>query len=183
VAVPDFVIVFTSTDARPTKAGPDAMPQAPETPRGSGVTVLLRGAAVTVLLGLGAAAVGGLVSGSPAALGALVGTLLVVTVATGGALLVNAVAGVLPTASLLVALLTYLLQLLLVLVGFLALERSGLLGSTLDRAWVGGAAIGAVLVWLATQVALAVGARIPAFDPPAAGAPGATAGRPEGGER
>lgn len=159
------------------------MLEALRTIRGSGVTLLLRGAAVTLVLGLLLAVVGGLTAGRPAAWGALLGTLLIVVVATGGSLVVNAVAGVLPTASLLVALLTYTLQLLVVLLALTALERSGLLASSLDRAWVGGAAIAAVLVWLATQVMLALGARIPAYDLPPVPSDRGVREPVEGGER
>jgi ATP synthase protein I len=147
------------------------MLQALRTTRESGVALLLQGAAITAVLGAATALVGALVAGRPAATGALVGTALVVLVATGGTLVVNAVAGVLPSASLLVALLTYLLQLVLLLLGFVALERSGMLGDTLDRSWVGGAAIGATLVWLATQVAMSAGTRIPTYDLAAQGRP------------
>ncbi|QZY30189.1 hypothetical protein [Nocardioides coralli] len=161
------------------------------TTRESGVAVLLRGAAVTLVLGLLAAVVGGLTVGAPAAWGAVCGTALVVLVAAGGALVVNAVAGVLPSASMLVALLTYTLQLLLVLLALLGLERSGLLETTLDRTWVGGAVIGGVLVWLGTQVALATGTRIPAYDltsddpsaSPSGSPSGATPEGPKGGDR
>ncbi len=132
--------------------------------RVSGVTLLLRSSAATLVLGGVLALVGAVVAGSAAAWGALVGTGLVVLVCAGGSLLVNAVAGILPSASLLVALLTYTLQVLLLLVAFLALERSGLLGGALDRIWVGGAAIAATLQWLVAQVALTLRSRIPAFD-------------------
>lgn len=147
--------------------------------RDSGVAVLLGGLAVTVVLGLLVAVVAGLVSGAPAAWGALVGALVVAAVCVGGSLLVNAVAGLMPAASLLVALLTYTLQVLVLLMVFVGLERSGLLGSDLDREWLGGTAIAATLVWLVAQVVLTIRRRIPAFDLPAAGRPQGV----EGGER
>jgi ATP synthase protein I len=155
--------------------------------RDSGVAVLLGGLAVTVGLGVLTAVVAGLASGAPAAGGVVVGVLVVALVCVGGSLLVNAVAGVLPAASLLVALLTYTLQVMVLLLVFVALERSDLLGEQLDREWLGGAAIGATLAWLVTQVVLTFRRRIPVFDLPADAASGpATAGRPhgaEGGER
>lgn len=130
----------------------------------SGVTLLLLGAAVTVVLGLLATVLGGLVSGAAAALEVLVGTGLVVVVCTLGAILVTAVARVSPAASLLVALMTYTLQVVLLLVAFVLLERSGLLGAELHRGWLGGAVIGATVLWLVTQVTLVTTARIPAYD-------------------
>lgn len=136
----------------------------PRSTRRGGVSLLLRSGAATVILGGLVSLVGGLVAGSAAAAGALVGTGIVVVVGTGGLLLVDAVAGVLPSASLLVALLTYTLQVLVLLVAFLALERSGLLGGTLDRGWVGGAAVAATFQWLLAQILLTVHSRVPAFD-------------------
>jgi ATP synthase protein I len=143
------------------------------------VAVLLGGLAVTVVMGLLVAVVAGLVSGAPAARGALVGALVVTAVCVGGSLLVNAVAGLVPAASLLVALLTYTLQVLVLLLVFVGLERSGLLGSDLDREWLGGTAIAATLVWLVAQVVLTIRRRIPAFDLPAVERPQGA----EGGER
>lgn len=140
------------------------MPGPTRTTRSGGVTLLLRSGAVTVVVGSLLAVAGAVLAGSAAAYGALVGTALVVVVGTGGALVVDAVAGVLPTASLLVALLTYTLQVLLLLVAFLALERSGLLASDLDRGWVGGAAIVATFQWLLAQLLLTVRTRVPAYD-------------------
>lgn len=158
--------------------------------RDSGVSVLVGGAAVTLALGAVASLVGYAVDGRPAAWGALVGTLVVVVVCATGSLLVNAVAGLLPAASLMFALLTYTLQVLVLLVVLLALDRSALLGSALDRGWLGGAAIGATLVWLGILILFTVRRRIPVYDLPASEAPEAAvapgAGRPrsvEGGER
>lgn len=151
------------------------MDRTPHHPRAGGTTVLVRGVLVTLGLGLVGTLVGFLSDGSPAALGTLTGTLVVVAVCGTGSLLVNAVAGLLPAASLMVALLTYTLQLLVVLVVFVGLERSGLLGSGLHRGWLGGAAIGATLAWLVTQVLFTVRSRIPVYDLPASDTPGSPA--------
>lgn len=136
--------------------------------RDSGTTVLLVGLGVTLLLGVVAAAAGGLLSGESAAWGALVGALLIAVVCAGGSLVVNLVAGVMPAASLMFALLTYTLQVVVLVTAFLALERSGLVGPHLDRAWLGGTAVIATFVWLVTQVVLAFRRRIPAYDLPVA---------------
>lgn len=140
------------------------MIQPPRRTRESGVSLVLRGAAVTVVLG-GLAALGGvLAAGAPAGYGVLVGTGLVAVVCTGGALVVVAVTHVAPAASLLVAMLTYVLQVVVLLLAFVLLERSGLLESGLDRQWLGGAVIGATMVWLASQVVTTIRARVPAYD-------------------
>ncbi|MGZ5399169.1 MAG: hypothetical protein ACXWDM_04090 [Nocardioides sp.] len=140
------------------------MDQAPNSTRDSGATLLLRSGAVTLVIGGLMAVVGWLVQGASAGLGVLVGTGLVVAVCVGGALIVNAVAGALPSASLLVALLTYTLQAVLVLMAFLALERSDLLGGSVDRTWLGVSAIAATLELLVAQVVLTFRTRIPTYD-------------------
>ena len=143
------------------------MDQTRHTTRESGVALLLWSGAVTLVVGGLVALVGWLAQGAAAGLGALAGTALVVAVCAGGALLVNAVAGALPTASLLVALLTYTLQMMLLLVTFVALERSGLLDASLDRTWVGASVIAATLMWLVAHVVLTFRTRIPTYDLPA----------------
>lgn len=135
-------------------------------PAPTGARLLVRSAALTGALGLLAAAVAATLDGAPGALGVLVGTGLVLVVLLGGSLVVDAVAAVLPVASLLVALLTFGLQVLAVLVVLSALDGSGLVGATLDRGWLGGAVVGATMLWLAVQVRLHTSARIPVFDEP-----------------
>ena len=89
-------------------------------PRDRGTAALVRTASATALLGLAAALLGALTSGSAAAYGALVGTVLVVAVFGFGTFTVNAVAALLPAASLLVALLTYTLQVVAMALAFVA---------------------------------------------------------------
>ncbi len=151
--------------------------------RDSGLWVLIGAAAAATLLGVGVAIVGGLVNGSAALGGALVGTVLAVGVFAFGVVTVHAVARVLPTASLLVAVLTYTLQVVLMALAFVALTGSGLLDDSLDRAWLGGAVIACTGVWLVTQVLLSIRRRIPVYDlAPEATGQQATASR-TGGER
>jgi ATP synthase protein I len=85
-----------------------------------------------------------------------------------GALTVNAVAAVSPAASLLVALLTYVLQVVAVGVVFLALDASGALGTTVDAGWVAGTVIAATLCWLVAQILAATRSRQPIYDLPTA---------------
>ena len=73
-----------------------------------------------------------------------------------------------PTASLLVALLTYTLQVVLMGMVFVALSRSGLLGDTLHREWLAGVVIAGTFGWLLTQLVLTTRQRIPAYDLPGA---------------
>jgi ATP synthase protein I len=115
-------------------------------------------------MGLLATLLGALVSGSAAAYGALAGTLLVVGVFGFGTFTVNAVAALMPTASLLVAVMTYTLQVVLMAMAFIVLSGSGALDDTIDRAWLGGTVIAGTMVWLVVQIALATTSRIPIYD-------------------
>lgn len=147
----------------------------PRDHRGGPATVLGGAALGSLVLGLAATGVGALVDGSAAAYGALAGTALVVVVFAFGSATVHAVAGLLPAASLVVALLTYALQLLVVLVVLSALDGSGLVGETLSRGWLAGAVICGALGWSFVQVALATRVRIPVYE-----LPGTTDERPAG---
>lgn len=148
-----------------------------------GTAVLVRTACATTLLGLLAALLGALVSGSAAAYGALAGTVLVVGVFGFGTFTVNAVAAVLPTASLLVAVLTYTLQVVAMGLAFVILAESGALDDTLDRTWLGGTVIAGTMVWLGVQIALSTSRRIPTYDLQLPG-PGKSSGsETEGDER
>ncbi len=155
------------------------------TPRDPGFRALVRAALVTILVGLAITLVAALTAGSDAAWGALVGTVLVAGVFGFGSFTVNLVATVVPAAALLVALLTYVLQVLVMGLVFVGLNRSGLLDEAIDRAWVGGTVIAGTIAWLAVQVVVATTRRIPVYDlPEQAPATAAAAGahRSEGGE-
>jgi ATP synthase protein I len=163
----------------------------PRAQRSSGASVLLGAGLGSLLLGLAAAGIGASVGGAPAAYGALVGSALVVVVFAFGAVTVHTVATRLPAASLLVALMTYALQLLLMLVVLSALDGSGAVGETLSRGWLAGAVICGALGWTSVQIALAARVRIPVYELPDATAGAAAAQRaperartaPTGGER
>lgn len=126
--------------------------------------VLVRVAVLTLLVGLAAAALGALVAGSAAAYGALVGALLAVSVFSLGTFVVNAVARVMPAAALMVALLTYTLQIAVMALVLVALTNSALLGPTLDRTWLGGTVIAGTVVWLGAQLWITTHMRIPVYD-------------------
>lgn len=127
---------------------------------------LVVAALVTVGLGGALAVVAALTQGSAAAYGALVGTVIAVGVFAFGAFAVDGVSKLMPVASLLVALLTYTVQVLLMALVFVAVNRSGLLDSTLDRGWLGGAIILGALTWSFVQIWATSTARIPVFDEP-----------------
>lgn len=124
---------------------------------GSGTLAL---AAVAVLLAA-------FISGGPAALGAAVGCAMVLVFFGLGSLTMDVVATVSPPASLLVALLTYTLQVVAVGVVFVALDASDALGSTVHAGWLAGSVIAATFGWLVAQTIAATRSRQPLYDLPA----------------
>lgn len=121
-------------------------------------------AAATLGVGTTVVAVAAVVDGAPGAYGALLGTLFALAVFSFGVFAVGAVARLMPTASLLVAMLTYTTQVLLMLVFFVALNRSGVVGDSVSREWLGGAIIVAVLAWTLAQLTAFSRARIPLYE-------------------
>jgi ATP synthase protein I len=125
-------------------------------------TAVLASAAVGLLLVVVAA----LVAGAPAAAGAVIGAVAVVVFFGFGALTVNAVSAVAPRASLVVALLTYTLQVVLLFAVFASLAASPAVGTTIDRGWVAGAVIAETMVWVVAQIVAATRSRQPLYDLP-----------------
>ena len=145
------------------------MTTAPQTtrsgPRPGAVGPVVRVALVTtLLLGAAAALVGALAVGAPAALGVAIGAAMVCVFFAAGAFVLDVVATLAPGASLLVALLTYTLQVVLVGLVFVALTRSGLLEGDIDPRWLGGTVIAGTLAWLAAQVVASTRTRIPVYE-------------------
>lgn len=145
------------------------MTTAPQTtrsgPRPGTVGPLVRLALVTTLLiGAALALAGALTVGAPAVLGAAIGTVLVCVFFGAGVFVLDVVASLAPAASLLVALLTYTLQVVLVGLVFVALSRSGLLEESVDARWLGGSVIAGTLAWLVAQVVASTRVRIPVYE-------------------
>jgi ATP synthase protein I len=134
--------------------------------RRTGSSVLTRAAMASMVLGVVAVVAGSLVEGAPAAYGAAIGALIVLGVFGFGSFVVNTVAALMPTAALLVALLTYTLQVVAMGLVFVALSGSGLLGDTLDREWLAATVIAGTLVWVVCQIVLTMRARIAIYDLP-----------------
>ncbi len=128
-----------------------------------------------------------LVDGRAAVVGAAGGGVLTLAVFAAGVAVVTVVARHMPSASLLVALMTYTLQLLVLALCVAAIEQAGVTAEDLSRGWFAAAVVAVTLVWVAGHLVAATRQRIPAFEPgPEAGPhPAATdepAGHP-GGER
>ena len=131
-----------------------------------GVSVLLGAASVAGAVGILVVALGALVSGSDGALGAGTGVGVVLAVFVLGALAVNLIAGLMPAASLLVALLTYTCQLVVVLVVFISLSNGETFDERAVRAWLAVAVVGTTLGWLTAQIVFTTRQRIPIYDLP-----------------
>lgn len=131
-----------------------------------GARALATAVAATGATGLVVAVTGLLAAGQSALLGAAVGTGLAILVLATGLVVVDLVATTTPALSLLVALLTYTLQ-----VGLLAslLSIAGQISGTgeLSQQWFAGAVIAVALAWTVSLVWHAMRLRIPAFDLPA----------------
>ena len=113
----------------------------------------------------------GLVDGSQGVLGAAAGGGLALAVFATGTAVVQVAAQVMPAASLLVALMTYTLQ--VVLMGAVAVALSGP-GSwdALSRGWFAGAVIAVTVTWMVAQVWIVGRQRIPVYDLPTGARPG-----------
>lgn len=129
-----------------------------------GVVVLLGAAAGALAVVVGLSLLGLIVDGPSGARGAAVGGSVALVVFGLGTAVVHAVAGLMPAASLMVALLTYTLQLVLMAVLVIGLDRSGSLGQTLSRGWFAAAVVATTFAWLATQIWQATHLRLLAYD-------------------
>lgn len=121
---------------------------------------LVSGLVAILLLGLLAA----VLDGRPAVAGTLLGggvTLAVFALGTG---VVSLVASLAPAASLLVALMTYVLQLLALALVVVTIERADLGAETLARGWFAAGVIAVTLLWMAGQLVAATRRRIPVYD-------------------
>ncbi len=121
---------------------------------------------LTGLLALVATGAAALTGGRAQVVGALAGAALVGFFFVFGALSTSLAAAYAPAMSLLVALLTYTLQVVLLGLVLLAVNRSGLGEDELDRGWLAGTVIVGTLVWMVALVVGAVRSREPLYDLP-----------------
>lgn len=126
--------------------------------------VVSRTALAAAAAGAGLVGVASLVGGAPAAAGAAVGSLIAVGIFAFGAFAVDAVARLMPAASLMFAMVTYTFQVVAMALAFVAVNRTGMLDDQIDRNWLGGAIIVGAFVWIVVQIRLATTLRIPAFE-------------------
>jgi ATP synthase protein I len=134
-----------------------------------GLAANLGGVALLVVVGLVVAAAGAglglLVGGGPQALGAVLGAALTTGFYVFGTVTVSLVAAYAPRASLLVAMLTYLLQVAALALVLAAVQESPAAGSTVDVAWTGGTVVVSTVLWLVVLVTRALRSVPPVSDP------------------
>ena len=127
--------------------------------------------------------VAALTDGRPAVVGAATGGVVTLAVFALGITVVALVARLMPSASLLVALMTYALQLLVLALVVAALERADVGSEVLSRGWFAAGVIAVTLLWLVGQLVAATRQRIPAYDTPETPSSPDEPGRHPGGER
>jgi ATP synthase protein I len=133
-------------------------------PRGRNLRVLLvAGGCVAAALAI-ATLVGGLADGSQGALGALAGGGITFALLVFGLTTVIAGSRLAPHASMLIALMTFLLQVGLVAIVFVALGSSVLVGTTLSSGWLAAGVIVTAVAWMVGHLVGTARSRIPAWD-------------------
>jgi ATP synthase protein I len=121
---------------------------------------------VTALVGLATVALAALLSGLDGAVGALVGAGIVVAVFAFGCFSLALVARVLPSATLLVALVTYLAQAVVMVLVFVRLSEAARFEDGPGRVWLALGLVAATLAWMTAQLVLTVRQRVPYYDLP-----------------
>ncbi|MCW2808744.1 MAG: putative synthase protein [Marmoricola sp.] len=137
---------------------------APGQPRVRTPRVLLVAAVCVVTAVVLTSVVGFVGVGSAAGLGALVGGAIAAGFFLFGSVVVNAATRIAPQAALMMALMTYTFQVTLVLLVFLAVSRSGAIGTTLSSGWLAGGVVAATVAWTVGQLVASARARIPVYD-------------------
>lgn len=126
--------------------------------------------------------VAGIMAGRSGLLGALFGGAMAFSFFVFGSLVVRATTRFAPQLVMLMALLTYTLQVALVALVFAALTSSGAMGSTLSAAWLAGGVAAATLAWIVGQLVATARLRVPVYDidlpGPSEEASGGTSGTP-----
>jgi hypothetical protein len=127
----------------------------------TGAGTLLGAASWALTAGIALAVAGLVIDGSSALCAGLAGAAATVLVLALGALMVDLVARVMPTASLLLALLTYVFQILVLTAALVVVARVA--DDTVTR-WSAGALIAVALAWTLAHVVLATRRRIAVYD-------------------
>lgn len=153
-----------TTDPRPDTSVPT--PRVPVVPPLGALLVAL---ATTVATAAAVTALAAVLAGPEEARAAAVGGGVVVGFFVLGAFFLHFAAGIMPAASLALALLTYSLQVLALLALFVAASRAGWPATDAARGWFAGAVIAGTVAWTIGHITAAVRSRQPLYDLPARG--------------
>lgn len=129
-----------------------------------GVSPVLGALALGAVAVLMMVVVAALVDGRPGVVGAGAGGVLTLAVFALGVAVVGFVARLLPSASLLVALMTYALQLLVLALVVAAIDRAVVDADTLSRGWFAAAVIAVTVTWVVGLLVAATRERIPLYE-------------------
>ena len=130
----------------------------------TGATPLLGAVAAGAVAVLTLVVAASLTDGRAAVVGAARGGVLTLVVFALGIAVVGAVARLMPAASLLVALMTYALQLLVLALCITAIDRAGVGTESLARGWFAAGVIAVTLLWMVGQLVAATRQRIPVYE-------------------
>ena len=133
-------------------------------PRGRTPGVLAVSAAAVTAAVAATFAVAGFTAGEPGAYGALVGGAIAFGFFIFGSVVVVVATRIAPEAALMMAVLTYTLQVAAVALAFAVLSNSGAMESTLSPGWLAVGVIAATVAWSAAQLVASARARVPVYD-------------------
>ncbi|MCX6397470.1 MAG: hypothetical protein NTV23_13375 [Propionibacteriales bacterium] len=126
---------------------------------------VLRAGVLAVLAGTGLlVAAAGAFDGTAAVRSAGLGGALVIAFFAFGALNVGIAARIVPSTALLVAMMTYTIQVALVLMVFVVLRRSDAFDTTLTEGWLAAGLIVGTLTWITAQIVTTLRTPIPPWE-------------------
>ena len=158
------MIVFTSTETDLSKRQAATMTTESKPGTRTGLSPLLGAVAAGAVAVLVLVVAASLIDGRPAVVGAASGGLLTLVVFAFGIVVVGAVARLVPAASLMVALLTYALQLLVLALCIAAIDGAGFGPETFSRGWFAAGVIAVTMLWMAGHFVAATRQRIPVYE-------------------
>lgn len=129
-----------------------------------GTRVLVGAMLAALVVSAAATGVAAAVGGPGAVAGAAVGGFSLAVVMAFGTYVVHVASNAVPGLSLMVAIMTYALQIAMMVAFFLVLARSGALEKSVDGAWLVAGVVVASLTWSTAQIWFSTRARIPLYD-------------------
>ena len=139
-----------------------------ERPRDAGLRVLVGAALGALAVACLVTALAAVVGGADAAAGGAAGAFSLAVVMPFGTYVVHVASRAVPGLSLVVALMTYALQIALMMAFFATLARSSAWETSIDGVWLVVGVVAGSVTWSSTQIWLSSRARIPLYDLPSA---------------